>query len=274
MTDASAMHGKSVHTLPLVFFDVETTGLSPIRMHRVCEFACLRVRGKTTEARLSTLVNPQRPVDAEAFAVNGISPEMLRDAPHFQTIAEPILALIDGAVLVAHNAAFDIAFLNQEFHFLGYPSLQNPILDTLLLARQLLNRPSNSLKALAHELGLPLPSHRAMSDVLTMQRLFEHMLLQLNAMEIVTLADLLRYQRGLLPGDAEPHPPPLIAQAMREQRLLRIVYVSQSSGQRQRVVQPLEMILMRGEPCLRAYCHLRQDTRSFLLSNIESMELA
>jgi DNA polymerase III subunit epsilon len=272
-TDTILTEGQELATLPLVFFDVETTGLSLTRSHRICEFALLRVYGETVETSFSTLVNPQRPVDAGAFAVNGISPDMVRDAPTFNTIANTVLAAMDGAVLVAHNAPFDTAFLNHELHLSGYAPPDNPVIDTLILARQLLNRPSHSLKALASELGLHTPAHRAMSDVLALRGLFDHMHGLLRQLGVHTLGDMLRYQRGLMPGDREPTPPPLIDQAMREKKLLRIVYVSQSSGQTERVVQPLEMTMMRGKLCLRAYCHLRRDTRSFLLSKIEAMEL-
>jgi DNA polymerase-3 subunit epsilon len=266
---------QPIEELPLVFFDVETTGLAPAHGHRVCEIALLRVRGSVVEASYTTLVDPQRPLEARAFAVNGIGPDMLRGAPVFAAVADTLLALIDNAVLVAHNAPFDNAFLGHELRLLGYAMPSNPLLDTLILSqRLLLHRSSYSLGALSTDLGLHTPDHRAMSDVLALRGLFEHLKRLMSNLHIRTLDEVLRYQRGLLPGDPEPAAPPLIERAMREKRLLRIIYRSRSSlVSIERLVRPLELTLLRGQIYLRAYCYLRQDMRDFALKKIEAMRL-
>ncbi len=234
----------------------------------------LRVRGGTVEARYTTLINPQRAIEARAFAVNRITAEMLRDAPTFDGIADELLALLEGAVLVAHNASFDVAFLGHELRLIGYQMPAFPVLDTLVLARQLLPRHhSHSLHALSKDLGLQCPTHRAASDVLTLWGLFQYLERLLAELGITTLADTLRYQRGLLPGDPEPVPPPLVQRALKEQRCLRIGYRSQSSGYTERIIRPLELALIRGNIHLRAFCYLRKDYRSFVLKKIETMVL-
>lgn len=266
--------GQSLRELPLTYLDLETTGLAPAQGHRICEIALLRVCHHTIESSYTTLINPQRPIDPGAFAVNRITSNMLEHAPLFSAIVDTITHITHDTVLIAHNAPFDIAFLHKELHLLGYPMPDNPVIDTLILARQLIGNKSHSLQALARYWGVPTPTHRAMSDVITLRGIFAHLLDLMDGLEITTLEHILRYQRGLLPGDPEPTPPPLIAQAIQEHRLLRITYRSRSSPYtHQRIIRPLELAVARGELFLRAYCHLRKDMRSFAIKKIEMMRL-
>lgn len=260
---------------PLVFLDLETTGLTPVHGHRICEIAWVRVCDTREEHRFSTLINPHRPVEAQAFAVNGISHDMLCDAPSFDSIVATLRQSLDGSVVVAHNAPFDMGFLSSELSFLGLPALTNPVLDTLTLARLLMpTRPSHSLHALALSLGLHRPDHRAMSDVLALQDLYTHLAPLMHAIGLTTLDEVLRYQRGLLPGDPELVAPPLIHQAIQEQRLLRFTYTSLSTPMRhERIVRPIDLARLRGKIYLRAFCFLRKDQRSFALDKIQSMEI-
>lgn len=203
------MMNQPITAVPLVFLDVETTGLKLRDGHRICEVALLRVCGRVVEDRYTTLVDPLRPLDPRAAAVNGISTDMLRDAPIFDDIADQVVALLSGAVLVAHNADFDMGFLSGEFQFLGRSLPSLPVIDTLTLARQLLpGYVSHSLPSLSRVLRLPTPSHRAMSDVLALQGLFCHLVGLLSDRGVTTLGEVLRFQRGLRPGDPEPVAPP------------------------------------------------------------------
>jgi DNA polymerase-3 subunit epsilon len=260
--------------LPFTFLDVETTGLAPHQGHRVCELAMVQVTGERVDQAFESLIDPQRPLDPRAAAVHGISVEMLRGAPTFAAVADEVATIIEGSVLVAHNAPFDMAFLEHEFRLAHMPAPANTVIDTLRLARRLLRRSSYSLGALSRDLHLELPAHRAMADVVALRGLFRYLLQRLAHMDIVTLEELLRFQRGLLPGQDEPAAPPLIDRALRERRLLRIVYRSRSSGGPiARVVQPRELIYEQRGVYLLAYCHLRNDQRTFAVRHIESMEL-
>lgn len=276
MMQRNTFEGQPFGELPFSFIDFETTGLSPANSHRICEVALLRIRGKQTEHRFHTLVNPQRAVDPRAFEVHRISPVMLHHAPTFDSIADEFLGFIDGSILVAHNAPFDIGFLTRELVAMGKPEPINPVIDTLVLARQLMkHRQSHSLSALSTDLGLHRPDHRAMSDVLALEGLFKHLSHLMSDLGIKTLADVMRYQRGLLPGDPELTPPPIIHQAISEKRLLRIVYQSLSTpSSHERLVRPIEVALFSGRLYLRAYCMLRNDHRSFALDKIKFMQLA
>ncbi len=269
-----SLHGMPLTDLPLTFIDVETTGLLPAQGHRICEVALIRVQGGQVITSFETLVNPQRPIEAGAFAVNGIADDWLHDAPLFGDLADTLIAMLEGSALVAHNAPFDLVFLIHELALIGQPALLNPTLDTLTLARRLLRRSSNSLVALARDLHLPLPVHRAMSDVLALRGLFDYLVDQMAPLNLITLGDMLHYQRGLPLDQPTPQAPPLIDQALREGRRLRIVYASRTTGGPvERLVRPLELTMNRKGFLLRAYCYLRNDLRSFALDRIESAVL-
>lgn len=265
---------RSLAELPIVFFDLETTGLDLGGGHRIAEAALLRVEGGAVVAELDTLVNPGRPLDPSAAAVNGLDDERLLAAPPFAEVAPAIEAILSGAVLVAHNLPFDLAFLDAELRRLGRPGLTNPALDTLALARRLIRRPSHSLAALAAALGLAAPTHRAMDDVVTLRELFGHLAALMAEAEIHTLEDALRLERGLTPGVPAPTAPPLVARAMAEGLLLHIRYRSRGNPEPSaRAIKPLYLTRETNGVYLRAYCYLRNDVRTFALDKIVTMTL-
>jgi DNA polymerase-3 subunit epsilon len=256
--------------IPLAFLDFETTGLSPRRGDRVCEMALQRVVGGTVETSYTTLINPQRPLSARSFAINQISAEQLSNAPTFSSIAGSLRAALTDTVIVAHNAPFDLEFLHAELALAGQPPLRVPAIDTLAIARRLFpKRRSHSLAALATALGSPPPSHRAMDDVLALRVVFDDMVAQLAMLGIYKLGDLLRYARGLLPGDPEPIAPTVITEALRDDKLLKIVYASRSLPEpTERIIRPIEITSENGVLFLRAYCYLREDLRAFVITKM------
>jgi DNA polymerase-3 subunit epsilon len=273
-TSQCADPATSLRELPLAFFDLETTGLDLLEGHRVCEVALLRVRGGVVEDYLGATVRPGRRLDPQAAAVNGFHDEELADAPPFHAVAGRVAALAGGAVMIAHNLPFDMAFLNAELGRIGRPALGGASLDTLALARRLLRRSSYSLAALASDLQLTMPTHRALADVLALRGLFTYLLPAMEQLGATTLRDAMRLERGLLPGTPEPTAPPLISRALAEGRTIRIRYRSRSSPEP--TVRSIRPIYLTSEPSgtyLRAYCELRQDVRAFALDKIEWAEL-
>jgi DNA polymerase-3 subunit epsilon len=121
-----------------IVLDTETTGLDPYQGHRVVEIGCVELinripSGKTYHCYL----NPERDVPTEAQAIHGHSTEFLKDKPLFAEIADGLVAFLDGASLVIHNAAFDMGFLNAELDRVGRTAIgHDRIVDTLLLARR------------------------------------------------------------------------------------------------------------------------------------------
>ncbi|NBD35645.1 MAG: hypothetical protein GVY30_06560, partial [Chloroflexi bacterium] len=174
-------------------FDVETTGLDPTYGHRICEVGCLRVRNGVELERFEALVDPGRDVSPGAFRVNRITSEMLRGASPFDQIAGPLLAVLKDAVLVAHNAPFDLGFLVAELEIARQPIPNNPVIDTLALTRRAYHLPRNSLSAVVAALDVKTtPTHRALSDVQATWGVLERMLQDLKRRRgITTLGQLI-----------------------------------------------------------------------------------
>jgi DNA polymerase-3 subunit epsilon len=140
-----------------IVFDTETTGLSPLAGDRVVEIGCIELLNHVpTGQTFHVYINPERDVPESAFAVHGLSTAFLADKPVFARIAAYFLAFVgEDARLVAHNAAFDLAFLNAELARLGYDPLPEArVVDTLLIARRKHPFGSNSLDALCQRYGV------------------------------------------------------------------------------------------------------------------------
>jgi len=139
-----------------IVFDTETTGLDS-REDRVIEIGCVELVNRFPTGRtLHHFINAQgRSVHPEALAVHGISDADLADKPVFAEIADAFIEFIDGAKLVAHNANFDIGFINAEFTRLGQLLIEpDRVVDTLALARRKHPMGPNSLDALCRRYGI------------------------------------------------------------------------------------------------------------------------
>jgi DNA polymerase-3 subunit epsilon len=145
-----------------IIFDTETTGLDA-REDRIIELGCIELVNRFPTGRtFHHYISPQgRAINPEAQAVHGISAEHLAGKPTFGDLAEEFLAFIEGAKLVAHNAGFDMGFVNAEFARLGHPAVGTErVVDTLALARRKHPMGPNSLDALCRRYGID-NSHRA-----------------------------------------------------------------------------------------------------------------
>ena len=135
-----------------VVLDTETTGLEVEKGHRIIEIGCVElVNRRRTGNTFHRYLNPERQIDEAAAEVHGITSEMLADKPGFTDVAEELLAFIQGAELVIHNAEFDAGFLDQELRLAKLRTRLNDccvVVDTLALARQLHPGQRNSLDAL------------------------------------------------------------------------------------------------------------------------------
>jgi DNA polymerase III subunit epsilon len=135
-----------------IIFDTETTGLEPAQGHRVIEIGLVElVNRRPTGRTFHRYLNPERPVDEGAKAVHGLSDAFLAEQPKFADIAADFIAFIRGAELIAHNASFDVGFLDHELGRLPEKYLiadLATVTDTLELARKLHPGQRNSLDAL------------------------------------------------------------------------------------------------------------------------------
>ncbi len=175
--------------------DTETTGLSPEEGGKICEVAVSVSRGGRVLEQYSTLVNPGMPMHPDVVAIHGITNEMVASAPTFAEILPKLLALLDGSVLVAHNADFDVGFLKSEFAQCGMHFPPYPVVDTLKLARKSGKFAKNNLGCIAAELGInPQGWHRAMADTKMAEQIFYYFLTILSKEGVETLEQLEPFQ--------------------------------------------------------------------------------
>ena len=149
-----------------VVFDLETTGLSPVRS-RIVEIGAQRVTALELGATFETLVNPGVPVPVAITALTGIGQADLRHAPAADLAVRQFLAFAGDAVIVAHNARFDMGFLDRAVERLTGRRVAAPVVDTVWLARRLLGGRTSrfGLQHLAHFFGTSArPCHRALAD--------------------------------------------------------------------------------------------------------------
>lgn len=140
-----------------LIMDTETTGFEDNNGDRIVEVGMIEMIGrKFTGEKLHVYLNPDKQMDDEVIRVHGISNEFLVDKPRFADVAAQIYEFIKGAELVAHNASFDMRFLNMEFKKAGFHDLneQVSVIDTLALAKQLYPGQKNSLDALVKRLNV------------------------------------------------------------------------------------------------------------------------
>lgn len=159
-------HDLALERATYVVVDLETTGLRP-GSSRICEIGAVRVRDLELAETFQTLANPGMPLGRAVSALTGLSDSALRRAQPASTAVRRFLAFAGDAVLVAHNARFDLAFLDRETERLTGKRLAGPVVDTVALARRVLaGRASRaSLASLAHFLGTATrPCHRALPD--------------------------------------------------------------------------------------------------------------
>lgn len=141
-----------------IFLDTETTGLSPDSGDRIIEIGCVELfNRKLTGNNLHFYLNPGRDSHEEALKVHGITTAFLKDKPRFEAVADELMAYLQGAEVIIHNAPFDIGFLNKELELMGrtsFTGLVGNVIDTLVMAKEMFPGKRNSLNALCDRLGV------------------------------------------------------------------------------------------------------------------------
>lgn len=154
---------------PFTVFDLETTGMSPV-YDRIVELAALRVERDGAITRYQTLINPGCVIPSRAVAVHHITDEMVAEAPAFARVAHEFLSFAEESTLVAHNALFDLGFLQESLARTGLPVWKGKTMDSLRLIRKTHpGLPSYSLQNLRARFRLDseasMRAHRAGADV-------------------------------------------------------------------------------------------------------------
>ncbi len=152
---------------PFTVFDIETTGMSPT-LDRIVEIAAIRVDLDGTESRFQSLVNPQCTISEQVIRVHGITNEMVRDCKSFRDVGIEFATFASNSTLVAHNARFDLSFLQESLYRSGHQTWKGKTLDSIpIIKRSYPGLPSYSLQNLTRNFGLEAigQAHRAYVDV-------------------------------------------------------------------------------------------------------------
>ncbi|MDR3253470.1 MAG: 3'-5' exoribonuclease [Endomicrobium sp.] len=175
----------------LVFLDIETTGLDPVKGAKIVEIAMLKLCNETEE-RYESLVNPGQPIPLDCSRIHSIYDITVRDAPSFNDIAKDVISFIGNNIVVCHNASFDLFFVHKELYQAGITVKYIFYIDTLKLARQYFSFDSNRLSSIADATGIEVKlSHRAMADVLTMFSVAKYIFANMYRKDIYTIEPLL-----------------------------------------------------------------------------------
>lgn len=162
---------QTVESTPLIVFDTETTGLDPYGADRICEIGALKVINGEVVDTFETLINPERNIPIAASQVNNITDDMVANSPTMDEVWPKFKEFIgEEGVLVAHNAKFDMDYLNAYLERAGLSKAELPeCLCTMKISKNLFKgEKGHSLKALSDRLDIERDeeqSHRALYDV-------------------------------------------------------------------------------------------------------------
>ncbi|MFQ3543295.1 PolC-type DNA polymerase III [Halobacillus rhizosphaerae] len=156
---------RSLESEVYVVFDVETTGLSAV-YDKIIELAAVKVKDGEIIDRFESFANPHQPLSQTTVELTGITDDMVRDAPEIDQVLKDFHSWMEDDILVAHNASFDMGFLNAGLQAIGYDKSVNPVIDTLELARFLVPELKNHrLNTLCKHFDIELTQHhRAIYD--------------------------------------------------------------------------------------------------------------
>jgi DNA polymerase-3 subunit epsilon len=208
--DLGGLADVSLHDTTFVVVDLETTGgrargdENGDGYDSITEIGAVKVRGGQVLGELATLVDPGRPIPPQIVALTGITTAMVYDAPTIDAVLPAFLEFSRGAVLVAHNAGFDVGFLRAAAERCQLPWRRPPVLCTVKLARRVLTRdeaPSVKLSALARLFGASTtPTHRALDDARATVDVLHALIARVGNQDIHTYADLRSYLPDVTPA--------------------------------------------------------------------------
>jgi DNA polymerase-3 subunit epsilon len=266
-------------SLTFVAFDTETTGLfAP--SNRLVEIAGVKFRLDEEGAdTFQALINPERPMPPEVIRIHGITDADVAQAETARPVLERFLGFCGDAVLMAHNAPFDISFVGCELQRTGLPLPENPILDTIDIYRKY--HPgiySYSLLSLVQHFQIEAnQAHRALADAEQVRALFSRAAGNLGEVDSIgALEQLLPiYRLSQWQSDAEELPDTYsdITVAIRDKRALEIVYASSGKAPQRRVIHPAHIVMQGPVFYINAYCEMAQDERTFRLDRILTFKL-
>ena len=136
-----------------IILDIETSGLDYKEGHRVIEIGCIELNRKEVGSHFHQYINPLKTLTEENMKIHGITNEFLEDKPLFEDVADDFLSFIQDSFIIAHNANFDVGFLNHELEKISKPTIdQDGVVDTVVIARNRFPGQQVNLDALVKKL--------------------------------------------------------------------------------------------------------------------------
>jgi DNA polymerase-3 subunit epsilon len=236
--------GRPLRDLTFCVVDLETTGGSAAAGSMITEIGAVKVRGGEVLGEFQTLVNPHTQIPAFIAVLTGISNSMVSDAPPIESALPAFLEFAAGCVLVAHNAPFDVGFLQHFAREQGRPWPRFEVLDTAKLARRVITRddaPNCKLSSLARVFNsATTPNHRALSDARATVDVLHGLMERLGGLGVHTLEELQTFSSRVSTAQRKkrhlaeglPHSPGVYL--FRDDRA-RVLYVGTSRDLRTRV---------------------------------------
>ena len=279
---------RPVHDLTFVAFDTETTGRHPI-ISRMVEISAIKFKGNGQVLEKRTqLINPEQAIPADVTAIHGITQSMVAQMPNYEAVIPSFVDWMSNRpgdstempVMVAHNANFDVGFLQVALSRMQLTMPQNAVLDTLPVSRKLIQDSENhKLRTLIEHLGYEEQTyHRAEADSLHVMKLFLHLLSKLGSK--CTLGNLLEQSEAIFFKDpikvienySECKNPRVVAigEAIESAKDLQIHY--RGFGIRDRKITPHSIMLSGKKYYLCAYCHQAKSERTFRVNRIATMQ--
>ncbi len=262
----------SLWTTPLAVVDVETTGLSAKQGDRVVELAIVRAEHllDPEPREFSALINPDMAMPATAERIHGIGDHMLAGAPHFGGIVEPMASLLKGAIFVAHNARFDLGFIEAECERaqVNFPE-HGPVVDSLRVARTLFAFPSCGLGPLSQRMAVDLSNHhRALADAQATLQVLKQMIATVDPhreQSVVGFLDFLTRMRKS--GTARKQIKQQLRMAAKTKATLAIDYTKINGPGALTTTRRITVDTFQ-PPTIKAWCHTRGEQRVFRLDRI------
>jgi DNA polymerase-3 subunit epsilon len=251
------------------FLDIETTGLSPWFGDRICQIAVVLTEGKRIKSTLDLLINPEHEISPAAFQINKLDESKLSAAPLFAEVTDQLESVLKDAIIVCHNAQFDLQFLDNEYRKLGRTAEYPNLIDTLMIARDYFDLPSYGLQYLADAFNVPSKTHnsRAQADALTAKNLFFAMMdaLKPNGKPLEDYIGI--YNSPAWPQEGV-YLPTELSEAIYSGKRLFIKYMDKNGEVSERWITPKEVIGLADYLYLQAHCHTRDAERTFRLDRI------
>ena len=213
-----------------IVLDTETTGFDPKTGDRLIEVGCIEIEDLLPTGRtFHSFVNPERLIPPDAIRVHGITDEKVKDAPKFREVVKDLMAFIGDAPVIAHNAAFDRAFIDHECGLCGHPLIEETRwIDTLQLAQKRFPGMANSLDALCKRFKISLVE-RTLHGALIDARLLADVYLELKGGKErrldLTAARTITAQTVAAAGGYGPRPRPLAPRSTEAERAAHLAFL-------------------------------------------------